>query len=208
MSHSLAAAIRMAHSDHTAIELHAQRAFDAASRHVYALSHSVLLLALVRGHLAAGRSEEAARTADRIRKLGFRRDRGRDHDEAETTVQAYLANGEVERARDTARRWLESTDARGLARLDGLLALTRAELAAGAPDGGDAIRALLDQASQLVSEFDIRILEPRVHERRAEFAAIEGDAALRRDQLERARVLYRDMGAHFHAERLERELAS
>jgi class 3 adenylate cyclase/tetratricopeptide (TPR) repeat protein len=206
-NHTLAAAIGMARGDRSAVELHAQRAFDQASRLGSALYSSRAQLSMVRDHLAAGRNEEAARAADRIQKLGFRRDRVWDCDEAETTVQAYLANGEVERGRDAARRWLESAHPRWLARPDALLAQAHAELAAGAPDGGDAIRALLEEASQLVSEFDLRMLEPRVHERRAELAAIEGDEGLRRDQLERARSLYRDLGARGHADRIDRELA-
>ncbi len=206
-NHTLATLMGTVRGDGSAVARHAQSAFDVAFRAGYGLADSNALLAVMRGQLLRGSNEEAARTADDFVKRGFLEKRWRDYDEAETVAEAYLANGEVERARKAAHLSLESTHPRGLARVAALVALARVELAAGAPDGADGIRGLLDQASELATEFELRIAEPRIHERRAELAAIEGDAALRREHLTRACSLYRDMGATILADRVEGELS-
>jgi tetratricopeptide (TPR) repeat protein len=72
----------------------------------------------------------------------------------------------------------------------------------------DAVEAALACAAELIERTGSRTLAPALCEWRAELAAVLGDAAGREALLQEAQLLYLEIGAPLHAERLTRELAS
>jgi class 3 adenylate cyclase/tetratricopeptide (TPR) repeat protein len=84
------------------------------------------------------------------------------------------------------------------------LLLTRAlVLSQGEGAGARAeIERDLDRAEALVGETGFGVLEPLLHERRAELARLKGDGAARDRELREAARLYAEMGATGHAERV------
>jgi adenylate cyclase len=72
----------------------------------------------------------------------------------------------------------------------------------------DAVEAALACAAELIERTGSRTLAPALCEWRAELAAVLGDDAMREQLLHEAQLLYREIGAPLHAERITRVLAS
>jgi hypothetical protein len=86
--------------------------------------------------------------------------------------------------------------------------LTRALVVAQAEGAGARaeIERDLARARELIEETGARVREPVLHERRGELACLGGDPAARERELREAVRLYAEMGATWHAERVEGEL--
>ncbi len=87
------------------------------------------------------------------------------------------------------------------------LSLAFALLEAEGAAAKDEVQLLLDESAALIEEHGILLFAPTLHERRAQLAALLGDAAGRERELREAHRLYTEMGATGHAERVARELA-
>ncbi len=116
-------------------------------------------------------------------------------------AEAHLAAGNEGYARDFAESCDKDYGSRAwenwarLARVRVLRAL----------DGADArvaIEASLDRSDALIEESGARIFAPFVLEERARLAELLGDAETASSQLGAARILFEELGAHVHAERL------
>jgi hypothetical protein len=116
-------------------------------------------------------------------------------------AEAHLAAGNEGYARDFAERCDKDYGSRAwenwarLARVRVLRALDGADARA-------AIEASLDRSDTLIEQSGARVFAPFVLEERARLAELLGDAETCSRQLEAARVLFEELGARGHAERL------
>jgi hypothetical protein len=71
-----------------------------------------------------------------------------------------------------------------------------------------SVERALDRAQELIDEIGARVLQPELHERRAELARLRGDLPTVKREIDEARRLYAEMGAVWQVERLGQEAAS
>ena len=125
---------------------------------------------------------------------------------------ALLAEGELDRAAETAERALQQGLADGAPSrvLESRIASARVRLAAPADDPTfeDDVEDHLRLALELVEQMDFEELRPSLHELRAQLFAKRGDDAGRRRELAEAQHLYAEMGAPLRAEALARQLSA
>ncbi len=75
-------------------------------------------------------------------------------------------------------------------------------------DARNAIRGDLDHADALIEQVGAHVWSPFVHVERAELALLEGDSAVRVDELKQALRLLRAMGASGRAARIEQAISA
>jgi hypothetical protein len=124
--------------------------------------------------------------------------------------QAYLGANDLSRARARSEEAIACARARGALFFEcwAQLALARALRADLGDAAGDEIECCLSRALDLVGETGGRVFEPPIIEERARLAALRGDDTEAAAGLRRAHVLYVEIGATAHAERLRTELRS
>jgi len=169
--------------------------------------HGLGLAHLVDGQPAAARDafrESAALSLDRRALVGFRA-----HVLARL-AEAELELGECSEALATAREAIALASAGGCLSFEAeaQLALARGLLATVGALARADIEPALERAEQLVEATGGRVLSPRILELRGRLAATLGDAEAAGQVLRSALVVYREIGATGHAERLARELGT
>ncbi len=125
-------------------------------------------------------------------------------------ARAFLARGDVPRARATAEEGIAAARTREtrVYEIHALLALVRALLCSGDPASLAQADATLARVEDRVRETGARTLEAEAHACRAELARRRGDDAVRRHELEEAMRRFTEMGAPARAEQVARELGS
>jgi class 3 adenylate cyclase/tetratricopeptide (TPR) repeat protein len=175
-------------------------------------------LAGVAGHYASGIALLMNGSADEAAKslgLAIRsiRDTGTsgmfEADAIAVLACAELAQGDANRARETATAALEMGRRRGmrLAECRALFALAASIRTLRGAEAHAEVEGILDEAAALVRDTGARAREPLIRLERAELARLVGDDARRRSELREAHRLFSEMGATGHAERLAKELA-
>jgi class 3 adenylate cyclase/tetratricopeptide (TPR) repeat protein len=121
---------------------------------------------------------------------------------------ARSALGEHEKALALARAALEESATGGNRRAEDfvLLSLARVLLATGDPDLHEEIEKTVEQAEALYEETGIRLHRPSLLELRAALAQRRGEAQEARRRLGEAQLLFAEIGATGHAERVAQEL--
>jgi hypothetical protein len=126
-------------------------------------------------------------------------------------AQAYLAEGDRQRARTTADAAVAAAKDHG-ARVQcecaARLARVRILLSIEGATARDEIQAELGTLERLVEDTKAESYRPFIHEERASLASLLGDDAARARELREAHRLFIDMSATGHAERLAKELGS
>ena len=124
--------------------------------------------------------------------------------------RAYLGQCDALRARTTATQSIACAERQGALFFEcaGQLALARALRADPGATAAKDFDACVIRALELVGETGGRALEPQIVEERARLAQLCGDRAGASEALQRARILYVEIGATGHAARLAKELGS
>ena len=122
-------------------------------------------------------------------------------------AEAYLGEGEYEKARTTIDKALSALGDSGL-RLEctGLLTLARVLLRTEGIDARDRIEQTLAKVWRICEETGQRLWLPHIHFERAELARLGGDEETREHELHEAHRLFVEIGATGHVERLAKEL--
>jgi hypothetical protein len=122
-------------------------------------------------------------------------------------AEAHLAAGDAASARTVANRCIPELDA-WVHELRAHLARARVLRALDGPAGRGEIEASLARAELLLDWSGARAFAPFIVEERARLAAVLGDEAGAAGLLRHARVLFGEVEATGHAERLTRELGA
>jgi adenylate cyclase len=122
--------------------------------------------------------------------------------------EAYLADGDADRARGLAAEGAEVAHERGILfeETHATLALARVLLGSVGTNAGDEIEQALGRAATLAHETGARAFEPLVHVERAEFARLCGDHDGCEHELREAHRLFLQIDAFGHARRLAADL--
>jgi tetratricopeptide (TPR) repeat protein len=123
-------------------------------------------------------------------------------------ADAYRGDGQLERARDTISEALDLADQRGARffSLEGNLVLARVLMDADGAAAEAAATEALDRARDLVEEFGAHVFAPSILLERARLARLVEDEESAKGHLRQAHLLFSEMGATGHAERLAHEL--
>jgi adenylate cyclase len=123
-------------------------------------------------------------------------------------ASAYLGADRPDDARAVAQEVITRSVRSGSAlfQANGQLALARALMRPECGGSHEEIEAALGAAAQCIEQSGARLLEPRLHEARAEWVRFDGDEAAHERELREAHRLYVEIGATHHAKRLAREL--
>jgi class 3 adenylate cyclase/tetratricopeptide (TPR) repeat protein len=124
--------------------------------------------------------------------------------------ESYLGLGEADRAVELVREGLEAFRASGQPASEAFacVALARVLLGTAGPSASSDIEAALARALELVRDTESRSLEPMVHLELAELARQNGDEEVGQRELQEAHLLFNEIGAKGHADRLAAELAT
>jgi len=184
-----------------------QQATELAARCGSPLSTTGALYQLGWAELLHGFPTEAVATLERARHQHLVAKQARAWTDLTTGLlaEAYLAVGQEQRAREMAEAPILVPDA-WTNLLRARLSQARVFRALDGATASDRIAGLLTDADRLVEKSGARAYAPLVAEEWARLTALTNDEPEGRSQLDRARELYRDVGATGHVQRLSEEL--
>ncbi len=182
---------------------HARQAVDIAERmgNAYARTQAYSCLALA--HVSREEWDEAVEAGEQSLAISRERRTGLQFEPwtLATLAEAYLARGDVGRARATAEQGVALARGRHIKILEPLtlLSLARVLLASEGAGASAEIKAALSRALALAKEMDARSEEPLVHVELAELARVTRDDAGWERELREAHGLFTEIGADRHA---------
>jgi hypothetical protein len=123
-------------------------------------------------------------------------------------AEAYLGRNEYERARHIAEKLLAApTSGTLLVEISAQLVVARALLRLEGGKAGDAVRAAISRARLRIEQSGARSIAPEIHRVLSEVAEHDGDQATRLRELQEAHLLYEEMAARGHADRIGKLIA-
>ena len=205
--HSYLGAVAGAMGDADAALQHSRRAAEAAERIDVPFVSMFAYGALGEAHLLRQEFEQVVDLQERA--LAILRDHrvgGSEGVYLAGLAEAYVGQGDYDRAREYAQRAVEQASGSGALRCR--LSLARVLLVSPGLDAASEIERALDEAAGEIERGDWHVHAPEVHVERAALAGLRGDEPERLHHLREAHRLYTEIGATGHAERVAQELAA
>ena len=189
---------------------HARQSMELAERTGSSLASGAAQYASGIAFLMNGLADEAAKSLGLV--IGSIRDSGTsgmfEADAVAVLACAELAQGDADRAHETATVALEMARRRGmrLAECRALFALAASLQTLRGAAAHAEVESILDEAAALVRNTGARAREPLIRLARAELARVIGDDVSRRSELREAHRLFLEIGAPIRAAEVAKEL--
>jgi class 3 adenylate cyclase/tetratricopeptide (TPR) repeat protein len=191
---------------------HAGQAVDIAERmgNAYARTQAYSCLALA--HVSREEWDQAVEAGEQSLAISRERRTGVQFEPwtLATLAEAYLARGDVSRARATAEQAVAIARGSHIKIFEpiALRSLARVLLASEGAGARAEVKAALSRALALAKEMEARSEEPLLHVELGELARLTGDEAGRERELREARRIFAKIGADRYAAALTRELSA
>jgi class 3 adenylate cyclase/tetratricopeptide (TPR) repeat protein len=191
---------------------HAGQAVDIAERmgNAYARTQAYSCLALA--HVSREEWDEAVEAGEQSLAISRERRTGVQFEPwtLATLAEAYLARGDVSRARATAEQAVAIARGSHIKVFEpiALRSLARVLLASEGAGARAEVKAALSRGLALAKEMEARSEEPLLHVELGELARLTGDEAGRERELREARRIFAEIGADRYAAALTRELSA